>query len=161
MWPGWEHLWRALICRLGFFHITHKKRNILRIAYYSKSYINLRKVRGQETFFWKGEIVIFLGFVGYTISVAVIQLCQCNRNTSMDDIEMDGHDCSVKRNSPEQETRWLGNTGGGLLTSEVSPFGLTFLEIFLIFFFFCTLFIFSFSFQTRSSLGLQPLMARQ
>lgn len=35
---------------IGFLYITHKK-NVLRIAYYSESYINLTKVRGQETFF--------------------------------------------------------------------------------------------------------------
>lgn len=85
MWSGWEHLWRALIGRLLDFSILLIK-NVLRIAYYSESYINLTKVRGQETFFWKGEIVIFLGFVGYTISVAVIQLCQCNVKAFMDSI---------------------------------------------------------------------------
>lgn len=39
---------------------------------------------------------------------------------------MDGQDCSAKLNLPKQETRCFGNTGGGLLTSEVSPFRLTF-----------------------------------
>lgn len=75
---------------------------------------------------------------------------------------MDGQDCSAKLNLPKQETRCFGNTGGGLLTSEVSPFRLTFLrDIPDFFFIFCTLFIFSFSFCTRSSLGLELLMARQ